>query len=149
MVLSKPKSKEGSLFDPIRKKWVEATPEEKIRQHLIRYMIDTLGYPPLWMAVEKELSQLPHLQLTPTMEIAKRRADILVFAPHTLSPLLLIECKAVPLTEAIEQVVGYNALVQAPFVALANGKEVMTGHYNAELGRYCFNHGMPSFEALV
>lgn len=142
--------KKEPIYDPIRKKWVEAAPEEEIRQHLVRYMIDKLGYPPLWMAIEKELAQLPHLKLKPAIEIAKRRADILVFAPHTHSPLLLIECKAVALTEAFtQQVIGYNAVVKAPFVALANGRQVMTGHFEAALSQYRFERGLPSFEGLM
>ncbi|MFC2049268.1 type I restriction enzyme HsdR N-terminal domain-containing protein [Chlamydiota bacterium] len=150
MGLSRLKSKKAEpIYDPIRKKWVESTPEEEIRQHLVRHMIAMLGYPPLWMAIEKELAQLPSLQLKPAQEIAKRRADILVFAPHTHSPLLMIECKALPLTEAFtQQVIGYNTFVQAPFVALANGKEVLTGHYSAEKGRYCFEKGLPHFVSL-
>ncbi len=138
------------IYDPIRKKWVAATPEEKIRQYLIRHMTEKLGYPPLWMAIEKELAQLPHVQPKSAMEIVKRRADILVFAPNTVSPLLLIECKATALSQAFaQQVIGYNALVKAPFVSLANGKQVLTGHYDPELGKYCFESGLPSFADLM
>lgn len=138
------------IYDSIRKKWVAATPEEKIRQHLIRHMIEKLGYPSLWMAIEKELAQLPHIQPKSAMEIAKRRADILVFAPNTQSPLLLIECKATALNPVfIQQVTGYNEVVKAPFVSLANGKQVMTGYYNAELGKYCFENGLPHFADLI
>ena len=138
------------IYDPIRKKWVAATPEEKIRQHLIRHMTEKLGYPSLWMAIEKELAQLPHIQLKSSMEIVKRRADILVFAPHTLSPLLLIECKATPLNQAfVQQVIGYNSVVESPFVCLANANQVMTGYYNTELGKYCFENGLPHFSDLL
>lgn len=138
------------IYDPIRQKWVAATPEEKIRQYLISHMTQKLGYPALWMAIEKELAQLPHILPQSAMEIVKRRADILVFAPHTLSPLLLIECKATALSQAfLQQVIGYNTLVKAPFVSLANGKQVMTGYYNAELGKYCFESGLPRFTDLI
>ena len=127
-----------------------ATPEEKIRQYLICHLTQKLGYPSLWMAIEKELAQLPHIQPQSTMGIVKRRADILVFAPHSLSPLLLIECKATPLSEAfIQQVIGYNALVKAPFVSLANGEQVLTGCYNPEQGKYCFENGLPHFSDLI
>jgi hypothetical protein len=148
MVLSSLKS--NALYDPIRSKWVSATPEEQIRQRLIRHMIDTLGYSPLWMAVEKELAQLPHLRLQPSAEVARRRVDIIIFNPHTLTPLLMLECKALPLIQAMaEQVIGYNLYVQAPFIALANGKEVLTGSYNPAQGDYSFQLGLPSFQTLI
>lgn len=141
--------KSENIYDPIRKKWVSATPEEQIRQHLIRHMVEILGYPPLWLAIEKELSHFVSNLSQSVRDLAKRRADILVLAPGALSPLLLIECKAVALNQTfIQQVLGYNDLIQAPFVSLANGNEVMTGHFDAEKGRYCFEKGLPAFADL-
>ncbi len=151
-VSSKPNK---TLFDPIRKKWVEATPEEIIRQDLIKKMVQELGFPSTLIAVERELAQLPHLQLTGKAEIPKRRADLIVFArnihpEHDLFPLLMIECKAVALTPRFaQQVVGYNTCVQAPFLALANGDQVMTGAFDRAAGHMRFQPGLPSYEALL
>ena len=52
-----------SLFCPLRKIWVAALPEEKIRQALIQKMTQHLGYPLGNIALEKSLDQLPHLQV--------------------------------------------------------------------------------------
>jgi hypothetical protein len=142
--------KNNVLFDPVRKKWVDSTPEEIIRQRLIRQMIDQLGYPMLLMAVEKELAQLPHLKLTPPHEIARRRADIVVFAKGSFLPLLMIECKATLLTPAFaQQVIGYNTFVKAPFIALANDEQVLTGSYDPEAGMYRFQECLPTFADLM
>lgn len=144
------KSKNDKIYDSIRKKWVEPTPEELIRQRLIRYMIDKLGYLPSLIAIEKQLAQLPHLHATPLAKIANRRLDVVVFAKGTLLPLLLIECKAVPLTPAFaQQVIGYNAYVRAPYIALANEKQILTGYYCEEKGVYRFESGLPTFETLM
>ncbi len=151
MGLSKPSKQ---LFDPVRKKWVEATPEEIIRQELIERMLKEWGYPLSFIAVERELSGLPHLQLTERDKVPKRRADVIVFSKnihpkHSLFPLLMIECKAVPLTPKFaQQVIGYNSVVQAPFLALANGEQILTGFFDRETGHYSFEPGLPTFETL-
>jgi len=152
MELSKPSNKR---FDPVRKKWVEATPEENIRQDLIEKMLGELGYPLSFLSVEKELSLLPHLQLAAKEAVPRRRADVLVFAKglhpdHALFPLLMIECKAVPLTPKFaSQVVGYNAIVQAPFLALANGGQILTGFFDHNGGHYRFEPGLPTYAELL
>lgn len=152
MELSKPSKQ---LFDIVRKKWVEATPEELIRQNLITMMTGELGYPLPLLAVERELNQLPHLQQIERKGIPKRRADIIVFAKnihpqHALFPLLMIECKAVPLTPKwAQQVVGYNSTVQAPFLALANGDQILTGRFDVKIGHFHFESGLPPYATLI
>lgn len=152
MGLSKPNNR---LFDPVRKKWVEAEPEEIIRQELIQKMLGELGYPLSFLSVEKELSLLPHLQLEKRDSIPKRRADVIVFAKgihpdHALFPLLMIECKAIPLTPRFaSQVIGYNSVVQAPFLALSNGDQILTGHFDPAAGHYRFEHGLPDYASLI
>lgn len=87
------------IYCCIRKEWVAATPEEKVRQKLLAGMIGSLGYPASTIAVEQSLREMPHLALNP-LKMPSRRADVVVFAKdihphHSLFPLLLVECKAV------------------------------------------------------
>lgn len=93
-----------------------ATPEEWVRQKLLRRMISSLGYPKGLLSVEV------------TLTTVKRRADIVCYANlSTFSPLLVVECKAATLSlEAEAQVFGYNSLFGAPFICLAGGDEVAT-----------------------
>lgn len=110
------------IFDPIRRLAVKATPEEIIRQRWIQWMIKE-GYPPSLIAVEKELSTLPHLQSVPSLP--NRRLDLLAYRKEVV-PLLLIECKALPLEPfMMDQLLGYNHYVKAPFVALVNDREIL------------------------
>ncbi|MBN1914433.1 MAG: type I restriction enzyme HsdR N-terminal domain-containing protein [Parachlamydiales bacterium] len=117
------------LFDPIREMWVPDLPEERVRQKLLHHMIQDLQYPQSYIAVEKEIALLPHLSGKKSHHL-KRRVDIICFGKdihpqHLLYPLLLVECKATPLSgEVIEQVLGYNYTVGAYFVAVANEGQI-------------------------
>jgi len=124
MALSKQRD---SLFDPYRKMWVAATPEEIVRQTLLHNMTRHLGYPKHLMAIEKQLSEISSLD----GNVPNRRADILCFRKvrGELKPLLLIECKEMrPTQEAKRQVLGYNHFVGAPFVAIAGPEYVALIH---------------------
>ncbi|MGA8164702.1 MAG: type I restriction enzyme HsdR N-terminal domain-containing protein [Waddliaceae bacterium] len=138
----------------IRKISVDALPEERVRQGLLSHMINDLGYPPSYLAVEKGLPRMPHLTAR-DRRIPKRRADIVCFAKgihagHGLYPLLLIECKAEALTpKAVNQVVGYNYFLRSYFIAIANQKEIKTGWYDAVSRRYSFVSYLPSYQQLL
>ena len=148
-------SKSSELFDPVRKGGVKITPEERVRQRLISRMVKELGFPLAFLAVEKELKLLPHLRLIPSNKIPRRRIDIVAFAKgihpdYPLFPLLLVECKAVALTPKVaRQVVGYNDVVKAPFVAVANEDHILTGGYDAESGLFRFQEGLPTYTQLL
>jgi sulfur carrier protein ThiS len=130
------------VFDEIRSCWVAATPEEIVRQLWIKKMVQELGFPKELIAVEKELKALPHLASAP---VPDRRIDVLCFTnTESLVPLLLMECKAEQiLPKAIEQVMGYNLYVQAPFVAIANDREICF-RYNQ-----CILNRLPSYTELL
>lgn len=147
------KSKPKAVDCLVRKTPVAATSEEKVRQFLLARMIEELGYPLGNIAVEKQLSQMPHI-LKGVSVLPKRRADIVCFASgihvdYPFYPLLLIECKAVPLNrKVVEQVIGYNYFMQAFFIAVANQSEVVISGYSFAEKRYCFSSGLPSYETL-
>lgn len=116
-------------------------------------MIDRLGYPPGIIALEKSLSSLPHLSGTPS--VPKRRADLIVFgknlhSAHSLFPLLLIECKAIPLTPAVlRQIVGYNQFVGARFIGVANESGFFLGWFEPSQRQFSFINELPSYESLL
>lgn len=89
-----------------------ATPEEQVRQNLLRIMVEELGYPKGLISVERK--------------IAFRRYDIVCYST-AMKPLLLIECKAEDPDEgAIDQALGYNFWLQAPFIGLAGPRKILT-----------------------
>ncbi len=142
------------LYDPIRRSWVERTPEEEVRQQLIDQMIHALQFPKSLVVVEKELEQLPHLQ-GKVWPAQKRRIDILAFGrqihPHySLYPLLMIECKAeADLKMAIEQIIGYNYYVRSYFLSVANQKEVKTFWYDKQKKEYLFIPRLLSYREMM
>ncbi len=120
-------SHKRKIFDPLRNRFVAASPEEIVRQTLIQRMLRDLGYPKERIVVEKRLDQMPHLSGC----LPDRRADIVVFAPnihpkYPFYPLLLIECKEEKITQkAIDQVLGYNYYLGAFFCALVAQTEML------------------------
>lgn len=129
------------IYDPIRDKWVEATPEEKVRQKWIEVMIRHLKFPKNLIAVEKKI----------LVSSSVRRLDLLVHylnKSEELCPLLLIECKASPLdNKALLQLSGYQMTTKAPYFALANEDAIKVG-YLAE-GGYKELSFLPDYEQLT
>lgn len=133
------------IFDPLRKKTLHVTPEERVRQALLQGLVADYGFPQELIAIEKDIRTLPGVRGAPN-----RRIDLLCYGNWAgeLQPLLLIECKAVPLSqEVVEQVIGYNVHVSAPFVALVNGDEALLGECAA--GNYQFQPGILPYEVLL
>lgn len=109
------KNEKGALqiFDIIRKKFVDMTPEEWVRQHIIHYLIVYKEVPQSMISIEKQL----------LLNKTKRRTDIVVFN-STLKPVLIIECKSPQITIdqlTINQALRYNLELQVPSIFLSNG----------------------------
>jgi type I site-specific restriction endonuclease len=101
------------IFDPARKRLVRLTPEEWVRQHMIRYLHDAYHYPISHMAVERSL----------VVNRMTKRADILIY-DRDLKPSVLVECKApeVPIrNETFVQVSAYNIACKVPWLMVTNG----------------------------
>jgi hypothetical protein len=154
MGLSSPSKKE--IYDPFRKKWVVATPEEKVRQNLLQRMTLELSYPRELISVEKALSEMPHITASHRSSCPDRRVDLVCFAKgihpdHSLYPLILIECKeSSSLIEvAQQQVIGYNYFIKACFVAVAYPNGCQWGYYDSRKQTYAFSDQMPSYNELM
>lgn len=103
------------FFDPVRKKWVPATPEEEVRQQFIQFLLTVKNIPASHLSVEREI----------TVNGLSRRYDLVVFDEEG-KPWMVVECKAphVKLTqEVMEQAGRYNKILQAPLIGITNGKE--------------------------
>lgn len=101
------------LFDFIRKKFVDLTPEEHVRQSLLHFLVAHKNYPSSVISVEKQI------QLNGT----KKRYDAVVYN-FEAKPLLLIECKAPNIKlsqESINQTLRYNLTLNVPYLLISNG----------------------------
>ena len=101
------------VHDPIRRKELVLTPEELLRQLVLRYLLDHKRYPANRIRVEIGIE----------INGLKKRCDIVVFDAD-IKPWLLVECKSpkVALAQStFEQAARYNMHLQAPFLAITNG----------------------------
>jgi hypothetical protein len=135
------------LYDEVRKLWVTATPEEIVRQNLLKKMIEKLSYPRELLSVEKSLGDLCSYK----QEVPFRRVDIACFAKgkEGVYPLLLIECKesSALRDSALAQVRGYNHFFKATFIAVSHpGGE--TFGYPSEKG-FSFLPYLPKYTDLI
>jgi len=102
------------VFDALRGKYVALTPEEWVRQHFVRHLIDHLGYPAALMGNEVSL----------TLNGTARRCDTVLFSPEGLVPRMIVEYKApgVEITQKVfDQIVRYNMVLHARWLAVSNG----------------------------
>lgn len=111
----KKESDKNFLFDPLRKSWVQLTPEEWVRQNFIQYLIQIQQIPASWIAIEKEI-QLGEM---------KKRFDLLIYK-NGQHPWMLIECKAasVDLSRSVlEQVLRYSIAIPTTTIVITNGAQ--------------------------
>jgi hypothetical protein len=124
------------IWDDIRKKYLLLTPEEWVRQHAVRYLIEEKHYSPVMMAIEKQFS---------INEIHKR-ADIVVFN-QSMHPYIIVECKAphIKITqETFDQIARYNLALDAKYLMLTNGLQHFYCQMNFEKKSYIFLEELPS-----
>lgn len=124
----------NELFDPIRRRWVAMTEEEKVRQWLLLRLINEKQVPPSHLSVERAI----------TVNGMTKRYDVVVY-DATGSPAAVIECKAptVALTQrVVEQVANYNRTLKAPIIGVCNGKEQLFFKIHFETGEVIF---LPDF----
>ena len=124
------------IFDSVRKRFVALTPEEWVRQNLIRFLDQVMGYPLSLMAVEKKVEGLGKTQ----------RADLVVYN-RSGYPWMIAECKASHVEvgeDTLLQAARYNRFLEVPYFLLTNGLE----HYclqHTEQG-LVFLEQLPGFE---
>ncbi len=138
------------LYDPYRNQWVVATPEEKVRQQWLEVMTEHLSFPKELIVIEKAIERLPHLKKGGALP--QRRIDLLAYTKlkeGPLKPLILIECKCIPLTDkALMQVLGYNHFVGASYIAIANQEEIRIGFKDQKTNELTMLDFLPAYPLL-
>jgi hypothetical protein len=125
------------IFDEIRKKPLRLTPEEWVRQHLVKYLISDLHYPSGYAVLEKGF----RYGGTPV------RADVIMH-DRTGKPFLMAECKApeVKITEAVfEQLSRYNAVINAVYLVATNGLQHYCCSQEGDSQGFVFLPEIPEF----
>ena len=118
------------IWDAVRRRWLVLTPEEWVRQHLIRLLVERGGVPPGNVSQEYPVA----------------------LSGRDGRPCLLAECKApdVPLgREVFAQAVRYNSVVAAPYVLITNGLLHCCSSLDRSTGRYAVVEGLPDLSPFL
>jgi len=130
-----------SIFDDIRKKFVINTPEEWVRQHFIRFLVEEKKYPVNFIAIEKQIE----------VNGLRKRCDAIIYNPQ-FKPMIIIELKApqIQLTQAtFDQAAVYNSKLQVEYLFLSNGLEHFACKVDGVNSRYQFFEGIPEYPSLI
>lgn len=126
------------VFDPVRKKWVQLTPEEHVRQYIIRLLSEKCRCPFSRMAVEKKLSAA----------LLSLRYDLLLYSPQH-DPWMLVECKKPEVLlskDTLYQLLKYQKSLQCPYGIITNGHQMYCAHINAETGMVSWLDTLPAYQ---
>lgn len=126
-------------WDPLRKKNVAATPEEKVRQWFIAHLTEELLVPRHMMMseVSMKLGGKPF------------RADIVIYGRGG-EPLTVVECKredVVISMDVAQQALRYNMVLGVKFIILTNGRQTFCFSREGEL--FVRMDRLPKYEEMI
>jgi len=110
------------IFDIIRKRLINLTPEEWVRQHFIQFLVHEKGVPVSHIQYEGKIT---------TVEKHKR-FDAIAFNKH-MYPSILMEFKAPHIllgNEVFEQINTYNLSINAAILIISNGIKHLVFSYD-------------------
>ncbi len=139
--ISKDECGRATIWDRLRRKYVALTPEEWVRQHFTRFLIEERGFPEGLMANEVSLTQ----------NGIHRRCDTLI-ADKTGEPLAIVEYKApsVAVTQrTFDQIARYNMVLRAKFLMVSNGITHYCCHMDYKTNNYHFLPDIPFYQLLA
>ena len=123
------------VFDPLRRNFFPATPEEMVRQLWIIYFLDVALISKKLMAVERAFQSYG----------TSRRFDLVIFDKTTL-PLLLAEFKGPGIKikqSTFDQIARYNMELQIPYSLISNGIAHYCFQIDDELKRFVWQDKLP------
>lgn len=127
------------IFDETRKKWLQLTPEEWVRQHWIYYLIEQKGIP----------KPLISCEVSTKINSRKKRSDILVYKDSKVQ--IIVECKRPNVQidqKTLNQILMYNKSYFAKYLVLSNG--VQHKYFIVDYDAQTVNetHELPDYKQL-
>lgn len=125
------------VFDQLRGKYVNLTPEEYVRQHFVAYLAERLHYPVSLMANEVAIR----------LNDTSKRCDTVVFDASG-GPFMIVEYKApgVKITQSVfDQIVRYNMRLHARYLVVSNGFQHYCCVVDYSLDTYHFIPRIPDY----
>ena len=127
-----------AIFDEIRKKFILLTPEEWVRQHTVKFLLQDKKFPKSYINVEKLIK----------INDLSKRYDVVVFQPNG-EIFILIECKApeVPISQnTFDQIARYNLVLKAKYLMVTNGLNHYFCQMDFENEKYIFLKELPEYK---
>lgn len=128
------------IWDPIRRIWVPLTPEEKVRQAFVSYLINYKGYPLSHIANEQAID----------LNGMSRRCDSVIY-DKTGQPKVIVEYKAptVNITQKVfDQIARYNLVLHVDYLIVSNGLKHYCIKMEYPAGKFTFLQDIPSYADL-
>jgi hypothetical protein len=129
------------VFDIFRQKYLVLTPEEHVRQHFARYLIEERSYPASLMMTEYSLR----------LNRMSKRCDIIVFN-RKREAVVLVECKSpdVKISQAVfDQVARYNIAFSVAYLMVTNGLKHYCCKVDFSSGDVLFLKEIPSYSSIT
>lgn len=126
------------VWDIVRRRYVFLTPEEWVRQHLVNYFINDLGYPKTMFRVERQVK----------FRARTGRSDVVIY--KGLDPYILVEVKSANVAidkSVLEQAAQYNLTLKAPILMVSNGL-VHWAAQRLENGTYQALDSIPAYNQI-
>lgn len=129
-----------AIFDEIRKKFIILTPEEWVRQHVIKFLNLEKKYPLSLINVEKKI----------LINGLTRRYDIIIYTSEGCV-FAIIECKAPQISisqETFNQIARYNMELNARFLMVTNGLQHYCCKIAADNNAFEFLQDFPDYKTV-
>lgn len=113
-----------TIWDPLRKKDVALTPEERVRQWFIGILSQQMSVP-MHMMMSEVGFRLGEKQY---------RADILVYGRNT-APVMVVECKRPDVElglDVLDQTIRYNKVLNVKYIVITNGLKTFMFELNGQ-----------------
>lgn len=126
------------LYDPLRRKDVAATAEERVRQWFISVLSTTCKVPQHMMMSEVGFR----------FGAKQYRADIVVYS-RDAKPVLIVECKRPEVAldaSVVEQAMRYNMVLGVSWLVLTNGTSTLA--FRREGTSFVPADSLPSFDEM-
>ena len=127
------------IWDPLRRKEVALTPEERVRQWCIGVLSSEMGVPMHMMMSEAGFC----------LGGKQFRADILVY-DRNAQPLLVVECKRPEVdlgAEVLDQALRYNMVLNVKYIIITNGTKTFIARREGE--GFVFITSGPSYKQML
>lgn len=131
----------NTIWDPLRKKNVALTPEERVRQWCIGVLADHYKVPMHLMMSEAGFK----------LGSKQFRADIIVY-DRKAQPLMIVECKRPEVVldkEVLDQAIRYNMVLNVKYILITNGTRTYICQRSDADGRYVFIDEVPEFNEMI